>query len=109
MAAGVVSFCPEVLFLVLVGYDLAAEEGVKALLDKFDQEVGLHYLRAMHLNDSKGTARTFTHKKSHMSIRQMICSLSCTTFVTFMNLTLLCKVSQSFLSFFVLFCFLQAN
>lgn len=37
-----------------VGYDLAAEGGVKAMLDEFDQEVGLHYLRAIHLNDSKG-------------------------------------------------------
>lgn len=51
-------FYIEVLFLALVGYDLAAEGGVKAMLDKFDQEVGLHYLKAIHLNDSKGTART---------------------------------------------------
>uniref|UniRef100_A0A3B4F5W5 Probable endonuclease 4 n=1 Tax=Pundamilia nyererei TaxID=303518 RepID=A0A3B4F5W5_9CICH len=34
-------------------YDLAAEGGVKAMLDEFDQEVGLHYLKAIHLNDSK--------------------------------------------------------
>lgn len=46
--------------LLFIGYDLAAEGGVKAMLDEFDQEVGLHYLRAIHLNDSKGTARTFT-------------------------------------------------
>lgn len=44
--------------LVLVGYDLAAEGGVKAMLNEFDQEVGLHYLRAIHLNDSKGNTRT---------------------------------------------------
>lgn len=30
------------------------------MLDEFDQEVGLHYLRAVHLNDSKGTTRTST-------------------------------------------------
>lgn len=46
-----------VLCLVLGGYDLAAEGGVKAMLDEFDQEVGLHYLKAIHLNDSKGIAR----------------------------------------------------
>lgn len=40
--------------LLLEGYDLAAEGGVKAMLDQFDQEVGRHYLRALHLNDSKG-------------------------------------------------------
>lgn len=46
-----------VLFLVFIGYNLAAEGGVKAMLDEFDLEVGLHYLRAIHLNDSKGTAK----------------------------------------------------
>ena len=35
---------------------MAAEGGVKAMLDEFDQEVGLHYLKAIHLNDSKGAA-----------------------------------------------------
>lgn len=43
--------------MLYLGYDLAAEGGVKAMLDKFDLEVGLHYLKAIHLNDSKGTAR----------------------------------------------------
>lgn len=44
----------------IVGYDLAAEGGVKATLDEFDQEVGLHCLRAIHLNDSKGSGITVT-------------------------------------------------
>uniref|UniRef100_M4ADL1 Si:ch211-141o9.10 n=1 Tax=Xiphophorus maculatus TaxID=8083 RepID=M4ADL1_XIPMA len=34
-------------------HDLAADGGVAAMLDQFDQEVGLRYLRAVHLNDSK--------------------------------------------------------
>ena len=42
------------------GFDLAAVGGVSAMLDQFDNEVGLHYLRAIHLNDSKG-AHTHTH------------------------------------------------
>ncbi|KAJ0060189.1 hypothetical protein NL108_004043, partial [Boleophthalmus pectinirostris] len=40
--------------LILTGYDLTAEGGVKAMLDEFDQQVGLKYLKAIHLNDSKG-------------------------------------------------------
>lgn len=40
-----------------VGYNLAVEGGVKSMLNEFDQEVGLHYLKAIHLNDSKGAAR----------------------------------------------------
>uniref|UniRef100_A0A3Q3BHS7 Si:ch211-141o9.10 n=1 Tax=Kryptolebias marmoratus TaxID=37003 RepID=A0A3Q3BHS7_KRYMA len=34
-------------------YDLSAEGGAAAMFEEFDQEVGLHYLRAVHLNDSK--------------------------------------------------------
>lgn len=45
---------------VVEGYDLAAEGGVKAVLDEFDQVVGLHYLKAVHLNDSKGAGRIIT-------------------------------------------------
>lgn len=32
------------------------------MLDEFDQEVGLRYLRAVHLNDSKGTSGTSAPK-----------------------------------------------
>lgn len=51
------------LFLVVIveGYNLAAKGGVKAFLDEFDGVVGLHYLKAVHLNDSKGAARIITH------------------------------------------------
>lgn len=48
-------------FVVVEGYDLAAKGGVKAFLDEFDQAVGLHYLKAVHLNDSKGAGRILTH------------------------------------------------
>lgn len=90
-AASVVSACVESV-VVSVGYDLAAEGGVKAMLDEFDQEVGLHYLKAIHLNDSKGDSHDSHAQISHTQISYMIYSLSCTNFVTFMN-------SLSFLSF----------
>ena len=41
------------------GYDLSAERGVKTMLEEFDQTVGLSYLRAIHLNDSKGGTTTW--------------------------------------------------
>lgn len=31
------------------------------MLDEFDKEVGLHYLKAIHLNDSKGTKPGLRH------------------------------------------------
>ena len=36
------------------GYDISVSGGVKSMLEEFDKVVGLHYLRAIHLNDSKG-------------------------------------------------------
>lgn len=82
--ASVVSFCVELLSCIFVGYDLASEGGVKAMLDEFDQEVGLHYLRAIHLNDSKGTVTAF--KISHTDSPD----------VTFLNSALLCQLSLFF-------------
>ncbi|GAA6219948.1 uncharacterized protein LOC108889127 [Lates japonicus] len=49
-----VGVCLDTCHAFAAGYDLAAEGGVKAMLNEFDQEVGLHYLKAIHLNDSKG-------------------------------------------------------
>ncbi|XP_068160784.1 probable endonuclease 4 [Antennarius striatus] len=46
--------CLDTCHAFAAGYDLSAEGGVKAMLDEFDQEVGLHYLKAIHVNDSKG-------------------------------------------------------
>ncbi|KAG7491528.1 hypothetical protein MATL_G00004560 [Megalops atlanticus] len=49
-----VGVCLDTCHAFAAGYDLSAKGGVKSMLDEFDQVVGLHYLRAMHLNDSKG-------------------------------------------------------
>lgn len=49
-----VGVCLDTCHAFAAGHDLAAKGGVKAMLDEFDQVVGLHYLRAVHLNDSKG-------------------------------------------------------
>lgn len=49
-----VGVCLDTCHAFAAGYDLAAEGGVKAMFDEFDKDVGLHYLKAIHLNDSKG-------------------------------------------------------
>uniref|UniRef100_A0A673ACJ9 Si:ch211-141o9.10 n=1 Tax=Sphaeramia orbicularis TaxID=375764 RepID=A0A673ACJ9_9TELE len=49
-----VGVCLDTCHAYAAGYDLALKGGVKAMLDEFDQEVGLEYLKAIHLNDSKG-------------------------------------------------------
>ncbi|XP_056153246.1 probable endonuclease 4 [Lampris incognitus] len=49
-----VGVCLDTCHAFAAGYDVAADGGVKALLEEFDKTVGLKYLTAVHLNDSKG-------------------------------------------------------
>lgn len=48
-----VGVCIDTCHAMAAGYDMRGEAGVKNVLSQFDQVVGLSYLRAMHLNDSK--------------------------------------------------------
>nr|XP_023670226.1 uncharacterized protein LOC111845217 isoform X1 [Paramormyrops kingsleyae] len=49
-----VGVCLDTCHAFAAGYDLSAKGGVKSVLEEFDKIVGLRYLRAVHLNDSKG-------------------------------------------------------
>ncbi|KAM6951005.1 putative endonuclease 4 [Aplochiton taeniatus] len=49
-----VGVCLDTCHAFAAGYDLSAVGGVSSMLEEFDQTVGLQYLRALHLNDSKG-------------------------------------------------------
>ncbi|XP_048870987.1 probable endonuclease 4 isoform X13 [Brienomyrus brachyistius] len=49
-----VGVCLDTCHAFAAGYDLSATGGVKSVLEEFDKIVGLQYLRAVHLNDSKG-------------------------------------------------------
>jgi len=35
------------------GYDISADIGYKSVMSKFDEIVGIKYLKGMHINDSK--------------------------------------------------------
>lgn len=48
-----VGVCIDTCHAYAAGYDISTKEGFEKTFDDFDQTVGLHYLRAMHLNDSK--------------------------------------------------------
>ena len=45
--------CIDTAHVFTAGYDLRTADGLEASLDRFDREVGLDRLRAIHLNDSK--------------------------------------------------------
>lgn len=48
-----VGVCIDSCHAFAAGYDLSTEEGYEAMWNKFDEVIGLKFLRAMHLNDSK--------------------------------------------------------
>ncbi|KAF8163804.1 xylose isomerase-like protein [Crassisporium funariophilum] len=48
-----VGVCLDTCHSFAAGYDIRTEEGWNATLADFDKQVGLTYLRGMHLNDSK--------------------------------------------------------
>lgn len=48
-----IGICIDTCHSFAAGYDLVSPEGFKAFLTEFDEVVGLKYLRALHLNDSK--------------------------------------------------------
>ncbi|MBO7492133.1 MAG: deoxyribonuclease IV [Bacteroidales bacterium] len=48
-----VGVCLDTCHTYSAGYDLKTEEGYRATFAEFDQTIGAHYLRAIHLNDTK--------------------------------------------------------
>jgi len=40
--------------IVIAGYDIRSEKGYEQMKAEFEEVVGRHYLKAVHLNDSKG-------------------------------------------------------
>lgn len=49
-----VGVCLDSCHMFAAGYDLRSAESCKLVFEEFHQTVGFEYLRAMHLNDSKG-------------------------------------------------------
>ncbi|XP_053577243.1 probable endonuclease 4 [Bombina bombina] len=50
-----IGVCLDTCHAFAAGHDLSQKAGLKKMLDQFDEVVGLSYLKAVHLNDSKGT------------------------------------------------------
>ncbi|MDO4460917.1 MAG: deoxyribonuclease IV [Bacteroidia bacterium] len=47
-----VGVCIDTCHAFAAGYDIASEAGYEAFWEEFDREIGLKYLRGMHLNDA---------------------------------------------------------
>lgn len=48
-----IGICIDTCHSFAAGYDLVSPEGFKSFLSEFDELIGLKFLRALHLNDSK--------------------------------------------------------
>lgn len=48
-----IGICIDTCHSFAAGYDLVSPDGFKAFMKEFDELIGLKYLRALHLNDSK--------------------------------------------------------
>ena len=46
--------CLDTCHAFAAGYDFASEKGFAKMMEEFESVIGLEYLRAVHLNDSKG-------------------------------------------------------
>uniref|UniRef100_L7MAL2 Putative major apurinic/apyrimidinic endonuclease/3'-repair diesterase apn1 n=1 Tax=Rhipicephalus pulchellus TaxID=72859 RepID=L7MAL2_RHIPC len=49
-----IGVCLDTCHAFAAGYDLATQEGFEKMMNDFESIVGLSYLKALHLNDSKG-------------------------------------------------------
>ncbi|HXV66573.1 MAG TPA: deoxyribonuclease IV [Nitrosopumilaceae archaeon] len=63
--------CFDTCHAFAAGYDLRTEKVVKDTFDKFDKEIGLKYLKIMHLNDSKGQLGCKLDRHYHIGLGQI--------------------------------------
>ena len=61
-----IGVCIDTCHTFAAGYDLRTPEAFKATLDQFDKIVGMQYLSALHINDSKGPFSS--HRDLHQNI-----------------------------------------
>jgi AP endonuclease-1 len=54
-----VGVCLDTCHVFAAGYDLRTSEAYATTMDQFDQVIGLQYLKAMHVNDSKAPFRSY--------------------------------------------------
>lgn len=61
-----VAVCLDTCHVFAAGYDLRSPEAYAATMNEFDEVIGLQYLRAFHINDSKAPLRS--HRDLHARI-----------------------------------------
>ncbi|SHO58426.1 deoxyribonuclease IV [Vibrio quintilis] len=75
-----VGVCLDTCHLFAAGYDLRSAESCHKTFSEFDQIVGMHYLKAMHLNDSKTDLGS--HVDRHQSLGLGMIGWSCFEYIS---------------------------
>ncbi|CAM3515002.1 Endonuclease 4 [Vibrio aerogenes CECT 7868] len=75
-----VGVCLDTCHLFAAGYDLRTLESCQDTFTAFDQIVGMHYLKAMHLNDSK--TELGSHTDRHHSLGQGMIGWTCFDYIS---------------------------
>jgi deoxyribonuclease IV len=60
------AFCLDTAHLWGAGYDVGSPEGMSAVIDRFDELIGLERLRLVHLNDSKSLRGSRSDRHEHL-------------------------------------------
>jgi deoxyribonuclease-4 len=63
-----VGVCLDTCHAFAAGYDLATPRGLARTLSRFDEVIGLHRLKLVHLNDSKGGLRSRWDRHEHIGL-----------------------------------------
>jgi deoxyribonuclease-4 len=58
--------CFDTCHVFAAGYDIRKRSGYEAVMDEFDRLVGLHKIRAFHLNDARGTVGSHLDRHAHI-------------------------------------------
>ncbi|KAK2169292.1 hypothetical protein LSH36_11g03107 [Paralvinella palmiformis] len=61
-----IGICLDTCHMFAAGYDIKSEDGYEKVMNEFDEVVGFKYLKAVHLNDSKG--KLGCHRDLHANI-----------------------------------------
>jgi deoxyribonuclease-4 len=65
-APGRLGVCLDTCHVFTAGYDFRTEETYQALIKKFDAEIGLGYLKLLHINDSKNGLGSRVDRHEHL-------------------------------------------
>jgi deoxyribonuclease IV len=63
-----IGICFDTCHAFAAGYELRTEEGIQETLGQLDEQVGLKYLRVIHLNDTKGDRGSCLDRHEHIGL-----------------------------------------